>query len=172
MSKNPAMAVMLYNNQLKRFQFWNHFETHCSEISHSCFEWASLWLQKTKLLQSRQYDGDKWSDGGFVSKKIIEWIHLSLVNLDDVAQSENQAKQSLGSARRAQKTCKRLGGSSRGGGGVGGVEVVLVVAVLSLNNDNNWSTKDTNHASNQNNDRFNGSHGRILAWLLLVVYSS
>ena len=42
------------------------------------------------------------------------------MNLDDVAQSENQAKQSLGSARRAQKTCKRLGGSSRGGGGVGG----------------------------------------------------
>ena len=120
MSKNQAKAVMLYSNQWKRFQLWNHLETHCSEISHSCFEWASLWLQKTKLLQSRQYDGDKWSDGGFVSKKIIEWIHLSLVNLDDVAQSENQAKQSLGSARRAQKTCKRLRGSSRGGGGVGG----------------------------------------------------
>jgi hypothetical protein len=54
-------------------------------------------------------------------------MHLSLVNLDDVAQSENQAKQSLGSARRAQKTCKRLeaavevSGGGAGGGGCGDI---------------------------------------------------
>jgi hypothetical protein len=53
-------------------------------------------------LQGIGESGEKGGGGGKGTK--AKGVDLSLVNLDETAQSEYHARQSLGSARREQKT--------------------------------------------------------------------